>query len=116
MAQVKADGGMKEFLFNWGFKRKLYYLEEGRSYKHVRAGRPAATSCSMMIIRMRLQCLALASVQNSFGKIISYRSLSVVATPHPLLSVACTSDTFSTVYSAQLVKTTASLRSDLTRS
>ena len=36
-AQVKADGGLKEFLFNWGYKRKLYHLEEGRSYKHVRS-------------------------------------------------------------------------------
>ena len=35
-SQVKADGGLKGFLFNWGYKRKLYYLEEGRSYKTVR--------------------------------------------------------------------------------
>ena len=34
--QVKADGGLKAFLFNWGFSRKLYHLEEGRSYKNVR--------------------------------------------------------------------------------
>lgn len=35
-AQVKADGGVKEFLFNWGYKRKLYHLEQGRSFKNVR--------------------------------------------------------------------------------
>ena len=36
VAKVKADGGLKEFLFNWGYKRKLYHLEEGRSFKNVR--------------------------------------------------------------------------------
>ncbi len=33
--QVKADGGLKEFLVNWGYKRKLYHLEQGRANKDV---------------------------------------------------------------------------------
>lgn len=34
--KVKAGGGIKGFLFNWGFNRKLHYLKEGVSNDRVR--------------------------------------------------------------------------------
>ncbi len=48
MLQVEAAGGVKKYLFDWGYARKLHHLQQGYSHDKVGNG-SAVVECSKPI-------------------------------------------------------------------